>query len=152
MRLFRFQYARHQKTLKMPAILALGMAIWWGVLPVLSPLHLAFSTHPHLYCKDHQRYEDLAPKTDSHAAHLSEPSSDSESKILFGMSTAVADSHIDCPLSNLLLHYFAISSDDASSVVLFDTASGRDKYLSLATPVTSILAIAPKHSPPLLVS
>lgn len=122
------------------------LAAWWGIVPVLSPLHQALSSHQHRFDPVFQRFEDIQVK-DGKRAGDGNRFPDSRGAGLARRSVP-AVILTPCPDSNSFLHLSALSSRNTSvacqlSDERFDGGRQEEEHGLL-----SVLASAPKHSPP----
>jgi hypothetical protein len=107
-------------------------------------LHLGSASHHHVFCSDHERFEDEASRTAATAAAPSTPSGHAA----LTSAGPRERTHVACAFSNLLLR------------PMLDAPSGRTPSTSPWQPLEPVLCqraghaplaallLAPKHSPP----
>ena len=132
--------------------LTIGMVGWLVIFPLLSPLHLAFASHRHRFCTAHQRYEDVLPDGDSRAEHHSAVPFDHIPELHAGTFHAAKDNHVACPFANLVSTSLALGSEFNNSLSPVEDGCSRYENQPDGAAAISILARAPKHSPPAEVS
>jgi hypothetical protein len=124
------------------AALAIGCAVSIALAPVAAPIHQAFADHRHVYCPEHQCYEDAGPRDAACVAPDPE-------------GAAVAGQHATgeraaCDLSNFLIQAApaARALPCACELGANERSEGR---VAFAPPAPIALRhLAPKHSPPAL--
>jgi len=80
----------------------IALAALLGILPVLSPLHRAFSSHRHRFDPVSQRYEDVLVEDDTAAGEDYSPPSDHE--VVFSRKSTPDSVIIPCLISNSILN------------------------------------------------
>jgi len=123
-------------------------AAWWSVLPALSPLHLAFSSHQDRFEPLFQRFEDILVKNgtpaDEAKRYPTRPGVGSSG------NKACEVIIVPCTVSNSFLNrsaaisFLNTTSSGHLPAELF-VGCGQDSIYTLS----SVLANAPKQSPPL---
>jgi hypothetical protein len=147
-----YKPARGPRIRALFAFLAIGLVSWLAVFPLLSSLHLAFSSHQHRFCAAHQKFEDVLPEGYDHAEHHSQVPIDQVARLHAGYLYEVQDNHTECPFTNLITTNLAPSQVcDSISAPAEDGCCRYASQLDCAASL-SILARAPKHSPPAQVS
>jgi len=134
------------------AFLVLGLVSWLVIFPLLSPLHLAFASHKHHFCAVHHRYEDILPDGNSRAKQYSGVPFDYIPGLYAGNLIIDRDDHVECPFANLTSTNLALCSELDNSPVSGETGCGQYDIQLAGSASISILARAPKHSPPAQVS
>ncbi len=122
-----------------------------GLLPVLPEFHLAFSSHQHRYCVEHQRFEKVQGsevRAGEGLRPVAEPTRPADALRSGISSERVA--HLPCAIANLSTPSLEPSGTVKTTERLPSHCNscalhpGRDP---LPQPI-AILSMAPKHSPP----
>ena len=121
------------------ATLLLQCAVWVALAPVAAQLHQAFAPHRHVYCPEHQRFEDVS--NDDHVDINPGPGP----VVAVNQHPASGD-RPDCLLSNLTVH-------GVPTVPFFSTIESSTGPEASCEPEEvfgpgGCLHFAPKHSPP----
>jgi hypothetical protein len=142
----------HPKTRDLSALRAgifLCVTMSLGLGPVFYAFHIAFASHRHRYCIEHNQFEDIDDKTD--LVEL-EGSSDRGSLTVDKGVKSERAVHIACSILNSYLshdkllceRYSSSTSYDGNASMLRGIAKGFVPYLKL-------FFVAPKNSPPSIV-
>ncbi|MBW1808233.1 MAG: hypothetical protein JRJ87_08565 [Deltaproteobacteria bacterium] len=147
-----FKSARGSQLTAGLAFLTIGLVGWLVIFPLLAPLHLAFASHKHRYCAVHHRYEDVLPESNPRAKRHSTVPFDNIPGLRAGTFHAAKDNHVACPFANLVSTNLALGSELDNSLAPVEDGCGRYENQPDGVAAISILARAPKHSPPAEVS
>jgi len=147
-----FKSARGSQLTAGLAFLTIGLVGWVVIFPLLAPLHLAFASHQHRYCAVHHRYEDVLPEGNSHAERHSAVPFDHIARFDVGTFFSAENNHVVCPFANLISTNLALCSELDNSLAPVEDGCGRYENQPDGVAAISILARAPKHSPPAEVS
>lgn len=128
--------------MSLPGALTFSLALWIGLLPLFSALHLAMV--PHVYCPEHRHMHEVvtagevAPAEDIGRATAS----------VFGhSSTSSLTTLEECPFADLAIRQGVVASRWLLPN-LFDSSARQSFLFSSVHILWPILDQAPKHSPP----
>jgi hypothetical protein len=127
------------------------LAALFGVLPVVSALHMA--EVPHIYSPEHRHFHEIViveegGALDGHAASI-EPLPSDATNHLRSLHVRVGLYQIDCPLANVTLRNCLLVGGEILLSEPAPLASRHDQPPLLPSHAARVIALAPKHSPPL---
>ena len=109
----------------------------------LPALHRAFATHAHVFCAQHQVFEDVQPRGLSRPATT--PTHD---RGMTDESGREDRAHLACAFSNLILDSFDPPTAVPTSLARVAARAGRQPLSPVHVEQLPVLRLAPKHSPP----
>lgn len=126
--------------------LLLTVGLWpnLAVLPVLSQLHLTFAAHEHIYCQEHQRFEDVLVRGGGESGGGDTTDTKRGESVRRSMPRV---STVACEISNLTINAATPTYSPVSAIPLTEPPLARPAAEPFL-PNSFLLSRAPKHSPP----
>ncbi len=126
----------------LPGALAFSLALWIGLLPLISAVHMALV--PHVYSTEHRHFHEVVISGQGDPVEDTSPATAS---IMAQSSASLLTSIEECPLCDLALRQGAIFSQ-CIFPKLFDRLIQNVSSLRSTHAAWPVLYRAPKHSPP----
>ena len=128
---------------------AVLLALFWVIFPIITPLHFAFAEHKHVFCQEHQQYEEIEVTSKVPDTNYKNQPFTTTPHIDPKTTADTINPHIGCPFASLYLCQPATFAGKT-----FISFPAKDIYQSIGSEVfayhaISTLQVAPKNSPPL---
>lgn len=134
-------FEHSKRSLAKPAVSLLCFVL--VALPVAPQFHIAFAWHDHVYCGEHQRYEDIQAQL----AQRHSPSTIALSANTSSDSHPLLDTHVACPVSNFSFQVTSLPSPPVVEQQSVDRSEQLQRQMSRCR-LLAVFVIAPKQSPP----
>jgi hypothetical protein len=138
---------RKYHIIKAPFVVQLAM--WMALAPIAPELHQIFASHRHVFSFEHHQIEDVAGPPQIHLNSFKQIPSTREYRV--ANSSKLLSSHNACLFSNIIIQLLVTPRNTYGESILQDGL--KNTLLEIQhIKNTPILAEAPKHSPPSIVS
>ena len=124
---------------------SLLMSIIIGLLPVVEPLHIVFADHDHVYCQEHQRFEDVQ-RTKANKNKSKEYSNRKSNALILDYYNNTK--HLNCAISGQFKSISLLRIVDNLDQSFHLEAATQSFHKDLKHPSMKVLSLAPKNSPP----